>query len=110
MTPIDPEEEADILECLEHERHMFAWTLTRCAGIDPEVAARAAMSLYGDAPTDEDGRDLLKLKFHDGAWHLAMLHIHGEGYWWQPWYPRYQKTLAGAWAEYLAEFEASWHR
>ena len=103
MTPIYPEEEADVLECLEHERHMFAWTLTRCAGLAPDLAVQEALSLYSYKPPGDPERELMELRFHDSPWHLAMLRIHGDGYWWSdPMTARH----GGASAEYHAESEA----
>lgn len=105
MTPIDPEEEADILECLEHDRHMFAWTLTRCGERAPDLATQEALSFYSYKPPADPERELMELqmvmlRFHGSPWHQAMLHIHGDGYWWS------DPTLGGASAEYETESAA----
>ena len=91
------EEEAWYLAILEHERHMFAWCLTRIGGRSPEAAAAEAAAFYEYEPASEEYRALV---FHDLAWHWAMLTIHGDGYWWR------DRALETPTAEYEAEASA----
>lgn len=93
----EPEDEADYLESLEHERHMYAWCLTRYSGLSPEAAAREAMSFYEYQPASYEYRGLV---FHDVAWHWAMLRIRGDCYWLS------DRGLETPSVEYQAESEA----
>lgn len=71
-------EEGAYVASLDHERHMYAWCLARYGGFAPDVAVALAGKAYPHQPPDDAYRDLV---FHDAAWHWAMLHILGEGYW-----------------------------
>lgn len=70
--------EQGYLECLEHERHMFAWTLHRFGGMPANEAEGQALQHYPYQPPDHKFRGLV---MHDQAWHWAMLMLHGDGYW-----------------------------
>lgn len=73
-----PEKEAEYLEYLAHERHMYASCLKRYAGLSTDAAAEEAMSFYPYEPVSNPYRGPA---FDDEAWHWAMLRIHGEAYW-----------------------------
>lgn len=79
---------------------MLAWTLTRCAGLAPDVAIQEALSVYRYKPPGDPERVLMEIQLHYPPWHQVMLRIHGDGYWWS------DPTLGGASAEYEAESAA----
>lgn len=70
--------EQEYVVCLEHERHMFAWTLERFGAVPPAEARARALQCYPYEPPDDVCRGL---SFHDEAWHWAMLTLHGSMYW-----------------------------
>ena len=70
--------EQEYLEILSHERHMFAWCLVTYGDALQAEADAQALLRYPYEPAEEKFRGLL---FHDEAWHWAMLHLFGEGYW-----------------------------
>lgn len=63
---------------LEAERRSFAWVLRTYGGQTPARARAEALARY---PYEPPGAPYRGLIFHDEAWHWAMLHLHGEGYW-----------------------------
>jgi hypothetical protein len=90
--PRSPEHE--YLADLAHERHMFAWCFVEYGGRTHEEAEQAALDAYPYEPPEEEYRGL---KFHDLAWHWAMLTIFRDGYW------RTHPELASATERYHAE-------
>lgn len=70
--------EDEYLECLKHERHMFAWTLKTFGLIAQEEAGALTARFY---PYEPPSLPLRGIVFHDEAWHWAMLQINGELYW-----------------------------
>lgn len=67
----------EYVECLKHERHLFARVFRSYGSYSPADADDAAAACY---PYEEPS-DLHGLIFHDEAWHRAMLRIHGEFHW-----------------------------
>lgn len=70
--------EAKYLQCLNEERKMYAWCLTKYGDYSPEKAHQEANEFYEYEPKEDEYRGLV---FHDNAWHWAMLKIYGEQYW-----------------------------
>ena len=70
--------ESEYLAQLEHERHMFAWAVSRLGGVPSDQAEVMAERRYPYEPPSDKYRDLA---FHNSAWHKAMLHLRGEMYW-----------------------------
>src|SRR5438132_209916 len=70
--------EQEYLDCLEHERDMFAWVLVNFGRVAAPEAEEDALRTYPYEPPSPAGRGLV---FHDRAWHWAMLTLHGPGYW-----------------------------
>jgi hypothetical protein len=70
--------EKEYVSRLESERRMFAWCLNTYGSIALPEAQSAAESRYPYEPAGDSSRGLI---FHDEAWHWAMLHMLGEGYW-----------------------------
>jgi YfiH family protein len=78
---------------LEHERHMYAWCLVRHGGLAPDAAEKKAAAFYEYEPPENDQRGL---RFHDEAWHWALLHLFDK-YWIE------DRELERASSEYRAE-------
>lgn len=72
------DEEEEYLRYLEGERRAFAWVLRTYGTLDPHRARDESLKRYPYQPPDAPFRGLI---FHDEAWHWAMLHLQGEGYW-----------------------------
>jgi hypothetical protein len=58
--------------------HAFAWCLEEYGGFTRADAEGEASRAYPYQPASDPYR---ALKFHDEAWHWAMLTIHGPSYW-----------------------------
>jgi hypothetical protein len=71
-------EEECYLQTLQHQRHLYRWCLQHVGEQSAEEAHQAAEAFYPYQVSTETYRELV---FHDEAWHWAMLHLHGEGYW-----------------------------
>jgi hypothetical protein len=98
---VTPEEEADYRQRLHVERHMYAWTLVHTAGVEEAGAATRAEERYKLLPASDRYREMI---FHDEAWHIAMLDLHGNCYWHrEPGLEKspeaYQQELKRVWAE-----------
>jgi hypothetical protein len=86
--------EADYVQRLEHERHMFAWCLVEHG----EVATSTARTHAEEHYPYEDATLPYRLHvFHDLAWHYAMQHLHGGSYW------RERPELESPTTAYMAE-------
>jgi hypothetical protein len=86
--------EHEYLAYVEHERHMFAWCLVEHGGWTQQAATQQALEAYPYQPPEDDCRGL---RFHDLAWHWAMLTIFRDDYW------RTHPELADATEAYHAE-------
>ena len=64
--------------CLDCERLLYAWCLSKSGGWTAEEPERKAREFYEYEPPDSKHRDLV---FHKSAWDWAMFHVHGDGYW-----------------------------
>lgn len=78
MRASEPWSEAEYTAHLRDERHLFAWCLIKYGAADPVEAQNTAEGRYPYEAANEPHRGLI---FHDEAWHWAMLHLFGEGYW-----------------------------
>jgi hypothetical protein len=74
----EPWSETQYTEYLNDERRLFAWCLVKYGAVHPAEAQNAAERRYPYESADDPYRGHI---FHDEAWHWAMLHIFGAGYW-----------------------------
>jgi hypothetical protein len=96
VNQIEPWDESEYLESLNHDRHMFAWCLVTFGNVPEPIARSRAEAFY---PYESAAAERRGLVLHDDAWHWAMLQILGEQYWWE------RPELEHPSADYQAEAE-----